>query len=91
MGLRDGHPEKEGVLVDLEDLVSEVKQRMKRKANIDAMAQQAEGLRVVGGTRGEGAMLEAPASTEPDKAAGKENESPNPSEAEAAEVVEAAS
>lgn len=53
MGLRDGHPEKEGVLVNLSDLVMEVKQRLARKAAIDGIVQQAEGLRVVGGTRGE--------------------------------------
>jgi histidyl-tRNA synthetase len=53
MGLRDGHPEKEGVLVNLSDLVSEVKQRLARKAELDRITKQAEGLRVVGGTRGE--------------------------------------
>jgi histidyl-tRNA synthetase len=52
MGLQDGHPEKEGVLVDLKDLVSEVKRRLQRKATIDAITTQAEGLRVVGGIRG---------------------------------------
>ncbi|KAL3419014.1 histidyl-tRNA synthetase [Phlyctema vagabunda] len=64
MGLREGHPEKEGVLVNLADLVTEVKQRMKRKAAIDSMTKQAEGLRVVGGTRGEEAKPEEAASSE---------------------------
>ena len=53
MGLRDGHPEKEGVLVNLGDLVAEVKHRIRRRAELDAMTQQAEGLRVVGGVKGE--------------------------------------
>jgi histidyl-tRNA synthetase len=52
-GLREGHPEKEGVLVNLSDLVSEIKQRLKRKADLDSMTKEAEGLRVVGGIRGE--------------------------------------
>jgi histidyl-tRNA synthetase len=52
-GLRDGHPEKEGVLVNLSDLVSEVKQRIQRKAELDSITQEAEGLRVVGGVKGE--------------------------------------
>jgi hypothetical protein len=50
-GLREGHPEKDGVVVNLEDLVSEVKQRLKRKADLDNMAQKAGGLRVVGGIK----------------------------------------
>ncbi len=53
MGLRDGHPEKEGVLVNLSDLVAEVKHRIRRKAELDGMTQHAEGLRVVGGVKGE--------------------------------------
>jgi histidyl-tRNA synthetase len=53
MGLRDGHPEKEGVLVNLDDLVAEVKQRLRRKAELDDMTKQAEGLKVVGGVKGE--------------------------------------
>lgn len=53
MGLRDGHPEKEGVLVNLDDLVAEVRQRIKRRSTIDQLAQEAAGLKVVGGIRGE--------------------------------------
>lgn len=44
MGLQDGHPEKEGVLVNLDELVPEVRQRLRRKAELDAMTQHAEGL-----------------------------------------------
>ncbi|RDW78095.1 putative HTS1-histidine--tRNA ligase [Coleophoma crateriformis] len=76
MGLREGHPEKEGVLVDMDDLVIEVKQRMKRKANIDSMAKQAEGLRVVGGTRGEDAIMEETAGTKPEAEAEAEGAAP---------------
>jgi histidyl-tRNA synthetase len=53
MGLRDGHPEKEGVLVELANIAEEVKQRLLRKAALDGLTQQAEGLRVVHGIRGE--------------------------------------
>ncbi|KAI0137026.1 hypothetical protein BJ170DRAFT_604209 [Xylariales sp. AK1849] len=53
MGLRDGHPEKEGVLVNLASVADEVKQRLLRKYELDEMTQQAEGLRVVHGIRGD--------------------------------------
>ncbi|KAI6250314.1 Histidine--tRNA ligase, mitochondrial [Erysiphe necator] len=33
MGLRDGHPEKEGVLIDLKDIVEQVQQRLQRKGS----------------------------------------------------------
>ncbi|KAF4123511.1 histidyl-tRNA synthetase [Geosmithia morbida] len=51
MGLSDGHPEKEGILVDQKDMVAEVKVRLQRKKELDEVAQQAESLRVVDGTR----------------------------------------
>ncbi|ORY66231.1 histidyl-tRNA synthetase-like protein [Pseudomassariella vexata] len=51
MGLRDGHPEKEGVLVNLDDVAWEVKQRLQRKQVLDDMTRQADGLRVVHGIR----------------------------------------
>ncbi|KAI1001283.1 Histidine--tRNA ligase [Podosphaera aphanis] len=51
LGLRDGHPEKEGVLVNLTEIVPEVHQRLRRKANLDLQIRQAEGLRVVGGIK----------------------------------------
>ncbi|KAH8767011.1 histidyl-tRNA synthetase-like protein [Hyaloscypha finlandica] len=53
MGLREGHPEKDGVLVNLADLVPEIRQRLKRKTTLDQLAQEAEGLRVVDGIKGE--------------------------------------
>jgi histidyl-tRNA synthetase len=54
MGIRDdGHPEKEGVLVDLKDLVAEVRTRISRNSKLDGIVKHAEGLRVVGGIRGE--------------------------------------
>jgi histidyl-tRNA synthetase len=37
MGLPDGHPEKEGVLVDLKDLVPEVRVRLQQKAEQGAV------------------------------------------------------
>ncbi|KAH9994154.1 hypothetical protein F4779DRAFT_218767 [Xylariaceae sp. FL0662B] len=52
LGLRDGHPEKEGVLVNLSDLVEEVNQRLLRKRELDDITQGAEGLKVVDGIRG---------------------------------------
>ncbi|TGO09162.1 hypothetical protein BTUL_0177g00210 [Botrytis tulipae] len=58
-GLRDGHPEKDGVMVNLDALVSEVKQRLKRKADIDNMTRKADGLRVVGGIKDDKAKIEA--------------------------------
>lgn len=53
MGLRDGHPEKEGVLVDLANIATEVQQRLQRKAELDDITQRADGLKVVSGIRGE--------------------------------------
>lgn len=53
MGLKEGHPEKDGVDVKLTDLVNEIRLRIKRKAELDSITQQAEGLRVIGGIRGE--------------------------------------
>ena len=61
MGLRDGHPEKEGILVDLKDMAQEVKVRLQRKKELDEVAKQAEGLKVVDGIRGEEVKTEAPA------------------------------
>ncbi|KAJ4141013.1 Cytoplasmic and mitochondrial histidine tRNA synthetase [Fusarium equiseti] len=53
MGLQDGHPEKEGVLVALDDMAKEIKVRLQRKRELDAMTTQAEGLRVVHGIKGD--------------------------------------
>lgn len=55
MGLKDGHPEKEGILVDLDDMVREVKVRLERKKELDQVLVQAEGLKVVDGIKAEDA------------------------------------
>ena len=52
-GLREGHPEKDGVLVDLDQLVPELKRRLEHKAKMDSNIKVASGLRVVSGIRGE--------------------------------------
>jgi histidyl-tRNA synthetase len=64
MGLREGHPEKDGVLVNLADIVPEIRQRLKRKANLDQLVQEAEGLRVVDGIKGEPERVEDVPETE---------------------------
>lgn len=51
MGLPEGHPEKEGIIVSLDEMCAEVKTRLQRKKDIDAVAQQAEGLHVVDGIK----------------------------------------
>ncbi|KAF9892002.1 Cytoplasmic and mitochondrial histidine tRNA synthetase [Aspergillus nanangensis] len=51
MGLEEGHPEKEGVLVDLASLPEEVKARVAKKqaqANVPGVTQQLESLKVDG-------------------------------------------
>ncbi|EON97946.1 putative histidyl-trna synthetase protein [Phaeoacremonium minimum UCRPA7] len=53
MGLREGHPEKDGVLIPLVDAAVEIKQRLARKHKVDELTAQAEGLRVVDGIKGE--------------------------------------
>jgi histidyl-tRNA synthetase len=50
LGLRDGHPEKEGVLVSLPEVVAEVQKRLKRKLELDQIAMDATGLKVTGGS-----------------------------------------
>jgi len=67
MGLQDGHPEKEGILVDQKDMVAEVKARLQRKKELDQVAQQAEGLKVVDGIKGDEATpgQGAPAGADP--------------------------
>jgi len=52
-GLREGHPEKDGVLVDLDQLVPELKRRLEHKMKMDSNIKVASGLRVVSGIRGE--------------------------------------
>ncbi|KAH6690440.1 histidyl-tRNA synthetase [Plectosphaerella plurivora] len=53
LGLPDGHPQKDGELVQLTALVPEVQKRLARKRELDDIARGAEGLKVVGGLRGE--------------------------------------
>lgn len=48
MGLRDGHPEKEGTLINLEDIVPELSQRLKLKESRNCVAQNSEILCGVG-------------------------------------------
>lgn len=87
-GLRDGHPEKDGVMVNLDALVSEVRQRLKRKADIDNMTRKADGLRVVGGIKDDKAKIEAI----PAEAPTSEASASNPTDsAPSAEGVEPAS
>ncbi|CAH0026742.1 unnamed protein product [Clonostachys rhizophaga] len=61
MGLQEGHPEKEGILVDLKDMVAEVKVRLERKKQLDQVTSQAEGLKVVDGIKAEETTPETPA------------------------------
>ncbi|WYZ34942.1 hypothetical protein EsH8_I_001218 [Colletotrichum jinshuiense] len=94
LGLPEGHPQKDGELVDMASLVPEVQKRLSRKRELDDIARQAEGLRVVGGLRGEDIkpaaasekVVETPAAaaaTEAPAAAATEEEKPA-----AAEVTE---
>ncbi|CAJ2500938.1 Uu.00g037910.m01.CDS01 [Anthostomella pinea] len=53
MGLQEGHPEKDGVLVSLSNVANEVKHKLLRKQELDDMMVRADGLRVVHGIRGE--------------------------------------
>ena len=49
MGLPEGHPEKDGILVNLTDLVEEVQKRLQKKAETDDMVVSANGLKVTDG------------------------------------------
>lgn len=53
MGLPEEHPLKEGELISLDNLIGEVQLRLARKQQLDAVTQEAEGLRVVDGIKGE--------------------------------------
>ncbi|KAK4185524.1 hypothetical protein QBC35DRAFT_454182 [Podospora australis] len=53
MGLPADHPLKEGELISLENLAEEVQVRLDQKKKLDAIVEQAGGLRVVGGIKGE--------------------------------------
>lgn len=53
MGLPEDHPLKEGELISLDNLIEEVQARLTRKQELDSIVQQAEGLKVVDGVKGE--------------------------------------
>ncbi|KAG6363182.1 hypothetical protein INS49_008278 [Diaporthe citri] len=53
MGLDDGHPEKEGILVPIPNLVGEVRRRLEQLRKLEEMTVDASGLRVVDGIKGE--------------------------------------
>lgn len=53
MGLEEGHPEKEGILVGISDLVGEVRRRLDQARKFEEMTRNAAGLRVVDGVKGE--------------------------------------
>lgn len=53
MGLSDTHPEKEGVLVAISDLSGEIRRRLDQMYRLEQLTQDASGLRVVDGMRGE--------------------------------------
>lgn len=57
MGLEDGHPEKEGVLVQISDLVGEVRRRLEQDRKLEELTRSAAGLRVVDGVKGEDIKL----------------------------------
>lgn len=53
MGLPADHPLKEGELISFENLEEEVQRRLTLKKQLDSIARQAAGLRVVHGIKGE--------------------------------------
>ncbi|KAK2611088.1 hypothetical protein N8I77_004464 [Diaporthe amygdali] len=68
MGLDDGHPEKEGILVPIPNLVSEVHRRLEQLRRFEEMTVDASGLRVVDGIKGETVVTgeAGPAASTPD-------------------------
>ncbi|KAM0450376.1 hypothetical protein ACHAPV_004044 [Trichoderma viride] len=68
MGLKDGHPEKDGVLVDTIRMAEDLKYRIQRKRELESITIQAEGLKVVDGIKGnQAAKKEAEAKAEETK------------------------
>ena len=51
MGLPEGHPEKDGVLVDTKDLVREVRERLRRKGEGEELV---EGMKRLDANKGGG-------------------------------------
>lgn len=79
MGLKDGHPEKEGVLVDTSRMAEDLKYRIQRKKELESITIQAEGLKVVGGVKGDAAVkTEAAPKVEEAPAAEATPETPAP-------------
>lgn len=72
MGLDDGHPEKEGILVPIPNLVGEVRRRLEQLRKLEEMTVDASGLRVVDGIKGESVITgdagSAAAAANPDPA-----------------------
>ncbi|KAJ4297093.1 Cytoplasmic and mitochondrial histidine tRNA synthetase [Collariella sp. IMI 366227] len=64
MGLPEDHPLKEGELISLDNLVQEVNARLARKNQLDNIVEQAEGLKVVDGIKGEEVKAAAEAAVE---------------------------
>ncbi len=64
MGLPEDHPLKEGELISLDNLIEEVQARLARKEQLDGITQQAEGLKVVDGIKGEEVKAAAAAAAE---------------------------
>ena len=44
MGLPEGHPEKDGVMVDITDLVAQVRERLRNKVDGDQLAEDVNGM-----------------------------------------------
>lgn len=79
MGLDDGHPEKEGILVPIPNLVGEVRRRLEQLRKLEEMTVDASGLRVVDGIKGESVVTGD---------AGSAAANPDPAVAEPAVVVD---
>lgn len=62
MGLPADHPLKEGELISLDKLEAEAQQRLSLKKQVDSIARQAAGLRVVHGIKGDEVKTGAAAS-----------------------------
>lgn len=46
MGLDEGHPEKDGVVVDISNLVDEVKRRIANQTDVGSLTEKAESLTI---------------------------------------------
>ncbi|KAL7927747.1 hypothetical protein ACQKWADRAFT_317928 [Trichoderma austrokoningii] len=68
MGLKDGHPEKDGVLVDTSRMVEDLKYRIQRKRELESITIQAEGLKVVDGIKGDHAAKKEEAEAKAEEA-----------------------